>query len=124
MLRCSPWPYIDAVIGGQTISALSLVLSTTLNVQGRLEYTLDQSVEFFTNVQVQTWTPSAALLETVDAFVAITGTGFVDSTALECRWYENGSAGLALVSALPAKFISSTKTECTVTGQLFNQTSM
>ena len=64
------------------------------------------------------------MLEAVDPFVTITGAGFVDSTALECRWHENGSAGLALVSTLPAKFISSTKIECTVTDQLFNQTSM
>ena len=64
------------------------------------------------------------MLEAVDPFVAITGTGFVDYTALECRWHEKSSAGLALVSTLPAKYISSTKIECIVTDQLFNQTSM
>lgn len=124
LLRCSPWPYVDEVIGDQTASALTLVIQTPLNVLEQLEYALGQSVEFFTNVEVQVWTPTDSLLESVDSAVAITGASFLDSSALQCLWYEDGASGLFLVSMLPAKYISSTLIECSISNSLFNQTGL
>ena len=87
---------MDEKVGDQTTSALTLVIQTPLNALGQLEYALGQSIEFFANIEVQTWTPRDSLLEGVDSAVAITGASFVDSTALQCLWYEEGTAGLFL----------------------------
>ena len=124
-LRCSPWPYVTATDPGHLTSALSLALSTPLNSPaGRIELHLSQELEFFPNIMVSAWSPAGSLLQTVDNWVTVEGSDFVEEAALECLYYEVGLEALGPSERAPAKWEGGSRVQCHVPASLFKQTAL
>jgi len=86
-LVCSPWPYVDTVIDDTEMTALSLIIVTSLSNSGEVTYPLDQSVKFFTNPKVSSWSPTGSLLQNVDTVITVQGSNFIDENEMRCLWY-------------------------------------
>ena len=90
-LRCAPWPYVTAADPLHLRTALTLSLSAPLSSPGAaIELPLSQDLGFFENIGVEAWSPLGSLLETVHSWVAVSGTAFAESAALECLFFEVG----------------------------------
>jgi len=121
-LSCAPWPYVPAVGSTHRRSALTLSLVTSLNApRGAIDLPLSQEIEFFVNPTVASWSPVGSLLESVDRWVAVRGSGFVDSASLECLYYVLGSEALGPFERGPADWVSATELRCLVPDRLFRQ---
>jgi hypothetical protein len=123
-LSCAPWPYVQAPDPQVDRTALTLVLSAPMSSPGAaIELRLSQELTFFQSIGVESWSPRASLLETVDSWVTVTGTGLRDSVALECLFFEVGLEERGPLARSPIHFGSSTTGRCPVPAILFRTAS-